>query len=470
MHEIDGSGYSTNKIIPTESPIASVRHRVNSSTCPNPNRLSAFFAGELATVDHLHVFRHLLDCETCKKRSSELGMPVPARRTYPDPDEFSPTVSSNQQVQLAAVAVLERIGPYQVHKLIGRGGMGAVYEATHVRLGKAVAIKVLPRTAALDPEQMSRFEREVLAAGKLDHPNVVRATDAGEHEGIPYLVMELVDGVDLARVLRVLGPLPVLDACEVVRQAAVGLAHAHGRGIVHRDAKPSNLMITADGVVKVLDLGLAVFVSTVGRNDERITGMVVLGTFDYMAPEQWENASTVTDKADVYALGCLLFQSLIGRPPFSSPTQESPHAKRRSHQMAPLPSLETLFPEVPLELADLIRRMTSKRPEDRPSAAAVATALNRFIPNAPALGRLVARTRLAPAGEFTDGRPTTLAPIQPDPAVQQPTVFGSDETAHSKPSLIVKAAPRRSWKKTAVVILTLLGLIGVVALIRVFLS
>jgi serine/threonine protein kinase len=394
-------------------------------------------------------------------------MPLPARRAYPDPDEFQGTASGRQTETQEPVTSLDRIGQYRIRKLIGRGGMGAVYEATHVRLGKSVALKVLPRTAAVDPDQLVRFEREVRAVGKLDHPNVVRATDAGEYDGVPYLAMDLLDGVDFATTLRALGPLPLTDACEVVRQAALGLAHAHECGIVHRDVKPSNLMVTTGGLVKVLDLGLAVFVTAVGRIDERITGVTVLGTFDYMAPEQWVDPSAVTDRADVYALGCLLFQGLIGRPPFGGAEHDSPHAKRRAHQHTVLPAITTLRPEVSDDLANLIRRMTAKRPEERPTAAVSAEALARLIPASPPLGKLVTRTRLAPEGGFTDGKPTAIAPLKPDTLTAPPTVATFDHPTAPFSPPVPRGDPGgvRTWElNVAVVVLTLfvVGLIAVV--------
>src|SRR5262249_40919805 len=162
-----------------------------------------------------------------------------------------------------ASAALGTLGHYRLVAKLGEGGMGAVYKAVHTKLERVVALKVLPAERLADPQAVTRFEREMRAVGKLQHPNIVAAHDAGEIDGTHYLVMELVEGSDLARLVRDRGPLPIAEACELIRQAALGLAHAHEHGLVHRDIKPSNLMLaraaqsSAPPTVKVLDLGLA---------------------------------------------------------------------------------------------------------------------------------------------------------------------------------------------------------------------
>jgi serine/threonine protein kinase len=442
---------------------------LSSPDCPDPDRLAAFYDGGLPTDDHLRVARHLRDCPFCRERSMVAGKPLPARRTFPDPGEHAVRVA--EELHETATAV-DRVGPYLIHRLIGRGGMGAVYEAVHDRLGKAVALKVLPRTLAIDPEQLARFEREIRAVGKLDHPNVVRATDAGDEDGVPYLTMELVDGVDFARLLRAVGPMPVPAACEVLRQAAEGLAHAHHRGVTHRDVKPSNLMVTPDGVVKVLDLGLAVFVSGAGQSDERITTHTILGTHDYMAPEQWTDPRAVSEKVDVYGLGCVLHQALVGRPPFGGSEYESANAKRRAHLNNPLPDLSALRPDAPHLLVELIRRMTAKKPDDRPAAAAIAAQLKTMFPVSPPLGRLVERAKLLSSGtEFTDGLPTALAPMVPE-TVNEPaahhTVTAMADLTRSHTGLTAAEVERtkiRPWEYTVALVLIGAMLIMVLAAI-----
>jgi serine/threonine protein kinase len=217
----------------------------------------------------------------------------------------------------------------------------------------------------------------VAALGGLDHPNVVRATDAGEADGVAYLVMDLVDGVDLARVLRSRGRLRVADACEAARQAATGLAHLAGRGLVHRDVKPSNLMIDRGGVAKVLDLGLAAPGPTGGTAEPLTESGHVVGTYEYLAPEQADNARGVDARADVYALGCTLYHLLTGRPPYAGSRFATAPAKLLAHASAPVPDVRTSAPDVPPGLAEVVRRMMAKDPADRfsgPAAAAAALA------------------------------------------------------------------------------------------------
>ncbi len=172
----------------------------------------------------------------------------------------SPSAASDAKgARLTApeAAVLARLQGYEVQKKLGQGGMGTVFLARQVRLDRLVAIKVLPESRTEDEKALARFEREMKAVGRLNHPNIVQAHHAGEIEQVPYLVMEYLDGLSLAELIQCLGPLPVADACELIRQAALGLQLAHENGLVHRDVKPSNLMLTRRGQVKVLDLGLA---------------------------------------------------------------------------------------------------------------------------------------------------------------------------------------------------------------------
>ena len=301
----------------------------------------------------------------------------------------------------------EKIGPYLIRRLIGQGGMGAVYEAVHERLGKVVALKVLPAPNTVHPEYHARFEREARLIGRLDHPNVVKATDAGEADGVPYLAMELVDGIDVAKLVRELGPLLVAQAAEIGRQAAAGLGHAHARGVIHRDIKPSNLMITADGTVKILDLGLALCVDAVmGGGVGQITGATYLGTHDYMAPEQWDDPSQVDAKADVYALGCVLHQMLTGKAPFAAAKSTSQKMKAHHSQM---PADLSENPEVPPLLAALVQRMLTKLPIERPSVVEVQTELAPFASGSN-LSRLVERGRLATPERYVDGDPTKTMP------------------------------------------------------------
>jgi hypothetical protein len=263
-----------------------------------------------------------------------------------------------------------RLGPYALEAWLGRGGFGTVYRATHTLLGRQVALKVLHEEFAGQPHYRTRFLREMKAVGRLDHPHIVRATDADCHEGMLYLAMELLDGIDLERLTRErAAPLPLPDACEIVRQAAAGLQHAHQHGLVHRDIKPGNLMLTRSGTVKLLDLGLALSPEKTSDGDPvTVTGQF-MGTPTYAAPEQHRDAHAADARSDIYALGATLIHLLTGA---------IPPAPRRPGTPARGPA-EGLGDGIPAKLAAILRRMTAHRPEDRfQNCAEVEGALQRF--------------------------------------------------------------------------------------------
>lgn len=263
----------------------------------------------------------------------------------------------------------QRLGQYQLLEKLGEGGMGAVYKALHGKLEKLVALKVLPEGRLKNEKAVARFEREMRAVGKLNHPNIVVAHDAGEIDGHHYLVMELVDGCDLSELVRRCGPLPMAEACEVIRQAALGLQHAWSFGMVHRDIKPGNLMLTRDGQVKVLDMGLALLDEMRGCGaapDLTNTGQL-MGTLDYMAPEQGTDSHQVDIRADVYSLGATLFKLISGQPPFFGPKYESPLSKITALATEPARVLSDVREDVPAELSALVARMLSKQADERPA-------------------------------------------------------------------------------------------------------
>src|SRR5688572_22053119 len=218
---------------------------------------------------------------------------------------------------------LGMIRDYRLVARLGQGGMGTVYRALHSRLGKVVAVKVLPPDL-MQADAVSRFQREMRAVGKLHHPNIVQAFDAGEHEGTHFLVMECVDGCDLHSLVKQRGPLSIADACEIVRQAAVGLQHAHQHGLVHRDIKPSNLMLSEEGQVKLLDLGLALIQGPTNQGGDLTMACQVMGTPDFVAPEQASDSHSVDIRADIYSLGCTLYYLLSGAPPYLPPEFRTP--------------------------------------------------------------------------------------------------------------------------------------------------
>jgi serine/threonine protein kinase len=257
-------------------------------------------------------------------------------------------------------------GEYTVLDKLGQGGMGVVLKAQHRRMKRMVAVKVLPTSAMKSPEAVKRFYREAEAAARLNHPNIVTAFDASEHDGTHYLVMEFVDGQDLGKVLSEHGRMPVRLAVEYVLQAARGLAYAHAEGVIHRDIKPANLLVDKNGTVKILDMGLARMTGAAaafsGPSDHLTRSGEVMGTCDYMAPEQAENTHSADHRADIYSLGCTFYRLLTAEPLY---TGESLIQVLLAHREAPIPSLCAKQPDVPAALETIFQRMVAKRPEER---------------------------------------------------------------------------------------------------------
>jgi tRNA A-37 threonylcarbamoyl transferase component Bud32 len=294
----------------------------------------------------------------------------------------------------AVGAVYRRLGQYEILGKLGKGGMGAVFKARHTELGKVVALKVLP-VEEMDELSIARFKNEIRAIGKLDHPNIVAAHDAGESRGVHFLAMELVDGMDLARVVDRDGRLSVADACEAVRQAAGGLQHAYEQGLIHRDIKPSNLMLARDGRVRLLDLGLARSFGEAATDTLTAKG-TLLGTADYLAPEQWDHPHAADTRADIYSLGCTLFHLLVGHPPFADGPYQSLLGKMRAHREVAPAAILSLRPEAPAGLGGVLDRMLAKDPARRFATPAEATAALRPFAAGADLGRLLAAGNAAP--------------------------------------------------------------------------
>jgi PAS domain S-box-containing protein len=273
----------------------------------------------------------------------------------------------------------EQLAHYQVLQVIGEGGMGLVYKAVHTVLRRVVAMKVLADRRREDPDAIARFRREMEVVGKLNHPNIVQGFDAGESDGLLFLIMDYIEGTDLSRLVTLCGPLPIPVACEIIRQAAVGLQHVHEHGLVHRDLKPSNLMVTWAGQVKVLDLGLARLYSADPNSEELTHTGQVLGTADYMAPEQSRDTRTIDIRSDLYSLGCTLFKLLTGCAPFSGPEYQTVFQKLMAHAQITAPSIRQYRPEVPVPLVVVLSRLLAKDPGDRfDTPAQVARAIEPF--------------------------------------------------------------------------------------------
>ncbi len=292
------------------------------------------------------------------------------------------------------------LGPYIITDWIGQGGMGQVFKAVHEMLGRECAIKVLPLHKTT-PEAIANFRREIRAQAKLDHPNLVRAYDAGEDGNVHYLVVEYVPGTDLRRLVRTKGKLSVQQAANIILQAAMGLDHAHQRGLIHRDIKPGNILVTPEGVAKLSDLGLAFYLND--PNDPRI-GKIV-GTADYLSPEQIRTPLDVTIASDIYSLGCTLYYAVTGKVPFPGGT---PKSKARRHLEETPWHPRRFNEEVTDEFADLIGDMMEKEPSKRiQSAAEVAERLAPWASDdSPLLSEDMERSRWMPAPIVEDDQAT----------------------------------------------------------------
>jgi serine/threonine protein kinase len=262
------------------------------------------------------------------------------------------------------------IGNYLILDKVGQGGMGMVFKARHRKLGRLGALKILPPSFTRDKGAVTRFRREFETAARLKHVNVVAAFEADEDRGVHFLVMDYVVGINLERVVVEHGPLPVPVAVECLIQSARGLEAAHENGIIHRDIKPGNLMLDRRGTVRVLDLGLARIVDASNPFSKTVAGRLTqsgtyMGSVDYMAPEQAEDAHTADHRSDIYSLGCTFFFLLTGREPFAG---ASILKRMVAHQEHAAPSLRAIRPEVSPALEAVYQKMMAKRPEERPAS------------------------------------------------------------------------------------------------------
>ncbi len=409
--------------------------------CPDSEQLVAFLDDRLPLADQDSVALHATNCGACQTRLDELAaIPIAAaaggeanwdgdvadrisRRVWA-------TMSSGGN---GAASVQPEVPGCEVRGIIGRGGMGTVYLAWQQRLERLVAIKVLPAQTAADASARARFLREVAAVGKLNHPGIVTAFDANEHGGVHYLLMEYVAGENLSKVVRRRTRLNVADACEVIRQAAVALQYAHEHGLIHRDVKPSNVMLTPDGVVKVLDLGLA-RIDSVDRADLTSTGQV-MGTIEYMAPEQGDVGRDVDVRSDVFSLGATLFKLLTGKAPLETIGAASPMRKLTALALGKLPSIAELRGDLPKDLIACVDRMLAHDPATRfPDPAHVASAVEPFCAGHD-LRRLVE----------TDAAPPTVHPGVDTLRVGHQQVSTEDVGQHSRVTAPYESRAKRGW-------------------------
>jgi len=259
------------------------------------------------------------------------------------------------------------LGPFQILAPLGKGGMSAVYLARDCRDLKLVALKILPPKKAREEDRhVARFQREMDLSQRVAHPHLAQTYEAGIFQGVHYISMEYIPGRNLHRLVVEEGPLSLSRAARLFAEIANGLDHAHLRGLIHRDLKPSNILITPNDHAKVLDLGLALIQGELPTDRAVVGGQgYVVGTMDYIAPEQAEDAAKVDARTDVYSLGCALYFALTGRPPFPGGSILEKIVRHRTEEPIPL---EKLNPNIPAAFAQFLRRLMAKKPEDRPAS------------------------------------------------------------------------------------------------------
>jgi serine/threonine protein kinase len=349
---------------------------------PSLERLSAFDSGRLRDAEWDEIERHVAHCATCcselealpEDNFAALLRASAGKSTAPPSCESKQTpagsaVNSADTLPRRAKATAPDIPPelathprYRILELLGSGGMGTVFKAEHRLMERVVALKIIRKDLMDRPAAIERFPQEVRAAARLIHPHIVTAYDAEQAGDVHFLVMEYVEGKSLDRLLAQSGRIPVDQACDWVHQAALGLQHAWEQGMVHRDIKPGNLLLTPGGQVKILDFGLARFANETAPGGGLTLEGSMVGTPDYMAPEQAEAAGKADIRADIYSLGCTLYHLLAGEPPFP---EGAPLHKLVSHQTRQPRPLTELRADVTGDLAQVVQRMLAKDPAQR---------------------------------------------------------------------------------------------------------
>jgi anti-sigma factor RsiW len=361
---------------------------------PDREKLVAFGLGQLAEETAAAMEAHLASCPECAQVLEGLkgdsfiirlqaaalpataDNPVPARSTAgPEAPTLTVTVTPKPATDLVVPPELANHPRYRVGRVLGMGGMGVVYQATHLLMDRLVALKVIARSLTQDLTAVERFHREVRAAARLSHPNIVTAFDAEQAGDLHFLVMEYVEGTSLQHVLSALGPLSVTQASDYARQVALGLQHAYERGMVHRDIKPGNLLLTPEGRIKILDFGLTRFaresapsgsvaVAPPGGPDSAALTQFgcLMGTPDYIAPEQIRDPHAADIRADLYSLGCTLYCLLAGQGPFA---KAGGLEKLMAHSEGSPRPLTVFRHDVPPGLVRVMERMMAKDPAQR---------------------------------------------------------------------------------------------------------
>lgn len=353
-------------------------------SCPDPRELRLYFNGDLTSDRFDAIEEHVKTCPRCQKLCEqwELSsngfsfMRIDSKQTS---DDF--LRSLDDYIEKAAEAdngelkLPPELVSYTLGEKIGEGGMGDVFEAEQKYLKRKVAVKFI-RRSKISPEALDRFQNEMEIIGRLSDPHIVTAYDAGEINGMPFLVMEYLEGETVQELIRREGKISPKAALDIVIQAAKGLATAHAANIVHRDVKPGNLWIDKKGTVKILDLGLARFHSDQSENEEAISG-----TPDFMAPEQCVGSSSIDARADIYALGCTLYYMITGELPFPTEKYPTTRDKLNAHLLTPLPRLKDVVPKLFSKYErqnwqNVLDVMTAKSPENRYSS--IQTVIDRL--------------------------------------------------------------------------------------------
>jgi serine/threonine protein kinase/Leucine-rich repeat (LRR) protein len=426
----------------------------DATTHPSVQELSDFGLGRLPEAAAATVAEHLETCPACQKAVAELAPDsflgkVRASRPNPAsvPGGYQATPTETAAPPEGLPPDLANYPKYRFLRELGRGGMGVVYLAEQTLMKRRVAIKVINPGVLAHPSALPRFQAEVQAAATLDHANIVRAHDAEQVGGLHLLVMEFVDGTNLADLVQRKGPLPMAHACHFIRQAALGLQHAFEQGMIHRDIKPQNLMVTAKGQVKILDFGLARLRSS-GRGLTEMGSF--MGTPEYVSPEQATDAHTADTRADLYSLGCTLFFLLTGRPPFPEDTAVKTIL---AHIEKEAPPVQELRPEVPAELSAVVARLLAKDPAQRfQTPVELAQALVPFVKQG-AKREAVSPPPLAmpvsERGTALGGNTSKILKARENPASQPPVApaAGEDKPASPFADLAAAAAPPRNEKR-----------------------
>ncbi len=318
--------------------------------------------GQLSVAQGLCQPPEVEECLALQHRNEQTGASerlgeLLVSRGYLTPNQLARLLN----LQREAEQKVTRIGPYDLIRKLGEGGMGAVYQATDTRDGQIVALKVLPRSRARDKVFVERFEREARAAFELDHDNIVHGLDVGQADGYHFLVMEFVQGHDVYALLEQRGRLPETEVLSIMEQIASALDHIHGERLVHRDIKPENIIVTAHGIAKLADMGLAMDNQTQGRRRITRSG-IAMGTPFYLSPEQIEGKTNIDIRADIYALGATVYEMITGRPPFDG---ETPAVVMMKHLNETVPSPHDIDHAVSLNFCHILEKMMAKDPAER---------------------------------------------------------------------------------------------------------